>query len=184
MRCELRDSLTWLILIQVAGKPQRAALDVARGGTVAFAVLLNETRPGEAIQVSLSPAPKKWFAYRLIDVPVEHNTGITMFCERDGRINPHVVRRAPFRVFDAMEPVAPVGFKANATTQALVVHVPVPRNARPGTSLLKCSVRHGREQAGLSLRVTAHAAQVPLPGARSFFYTNWYSVENMATRHG
>ena len=44
-------------------------------------------------------------AYRLIDVPVEQNTGLVSRTEVwDGKDNPHVIREAPFRVYEALEP--------------------------------------------------------------------------------
>ena len=186
MRCSLQDSLVWLYSdSEVGARPcSTIALDVARGGTAAVTILVNDARPGVPIQLALSPAPKVWTAYRLVDVPVEQNTGFDGFCERDGQVNPHVTRKAPFRVFDALEPVDAAGFKATAATQALRIHVPVMRTARPGVKQMVCAVTHGDAHAVLKIRLTIHAVQMPPAGVASFPYTNWYSVINMAERHG
>jgi len=186
MRCSLRDSLVWLYPDSETGPhPCRSTvLDVARGGTAAVTILVNDAIPGRPIRLALSPAPGGWTAYRLVDVPVERNTGIDAFCEPEGQVNPHVTRRAPFRVFDAMEPVDAAGFKATAATQAIRIHVPVPRTARPGVRRLACTVTHGDDEAVLGIRVVLHAARLPPSGAESFPYTNWYHVDHMATRHG
>lgn len=186
MRCSLQDSLAWLYPDSETGsKPRHAiALDVARGGTAVITVLVNEARPGRPIRLALSPAPKVWTAYRLVDVPVEQNTGLNSFCEKEGQVNPHVTRRAPFRVFDAMEPVDAAGFKATAATQAIRIHVPVLRTAKPGVRQMACTVTHGEDHAVLKIRVAIHAAQLPPAGAATFPYTNWFHVDNMASRHG
>ena len=186
MRCSLHDSLTWLYpdskVTPARGLP--AALDVARGGTAAFTILVNDAAPDVPLRLELSPPPREWEAFRLIDVPVEHNTGLGAFCERDGQVNPHVTRRAPFRVFDAMQPVEKSECKPNAATLALRIHVPISRTAKPGIREIECALIQGDERAVLKLRIAVHAVRLPPVGVDSFPYTNWYSVDNMASQHG
>lgn len=64
-----------------------------------------------------------WF--RLVAVPVEQNTGPVGFTEKPGEINRHAARRAPFWVYDAMEPVGRA-VKAVSSLMALRLHLPVP----------------------------------------------------------
>ncbi len=186
MRCSLHDSLVWLYPDSEIGARTRTkvALDVARGGIAAVTVLVNDASPGVPFKVALTPAPREWQVFRLVDVAVEKNTGIVCFCEPEGEVNPDVVRRAPYRTYDAMEPVAAAGFKATAATQAFRIHVPVKRTARPGEQQMVCTVTHGDVTAELKIDLTIHAARLPPVGAASFPYTNWYSVDNMAGRHG
>ena len=137
MRIELRDSLEFLFPDSVVSKkPCRStALDVARAGTAAVHVLLNGLDEGEAIRVAIRDArgavarSAKWF--RLVDVPVEANTGPVGFAEKKGERNPYVIRRAPFRVYDVMAPASGT-IRGGASTMALRLHLPVPANARPG----------------------------------------------------
>ena len=43
---------------------------------------------------------------QLVDVPVEQNTGLDSRTEQFmGKTNPHVVRRAPFRIFEVIRPL-------------------------------------------------------------------------------
>jgi hypothetical protein len=186
MRCLLQDSLVWLYPdSEVGSRPVRSfSLDVARGGIAATTILINDARVGVPVRLALAPAPKTWSVFRLVDVPVEQNTGLNSFCEKAGVVNPHAVRRAPFRVFDAMEPVDPAGVKATAATQALRIHIPIARTAKPGVKDYVCTVTQGDVPSILKLRVTVHGAVIPPVGRISFPYTNWYHVENMATRHG
>jgi hypothetical protein len=189
MRASLTDSLEHLYSDSDATKTGAAkmALDVARGGTVAANVLLSDVPAGAELNLSVKAAGRaaraaRWF--RLLDVPVETNTGLVGFVERKGQPkNPHVIRRAPFRVYDAMEPVAsPV--KAAAATTALRLEIPVARDARPGPRAYTVTIAAGRQEQRLDLTVTVHKALIPPVGKRSLPYTNWFSLAIMAKRHG
>ena len=188
MKAELRDSLEFLFSDSLVSDParRRAALDVARGGTAAVHLLINGLRPRGEIRLGLERAGRpvrgaRWF--RLVDVPVEVNTGPVGFIEREGQRNPHVIRRAPFRVYDAMEPVEGRVTAASATL-ALRLHLPVPADARAGGARYVIVVRSGASEQRLALDVQVHSARIPAVGPRSLPYTNWFSVEYMATRHG
>jgi len=189
MRVELRDSLEFLFPDSVVSKKpcRSAALDVARAGTVAVHVLLNDLDVGEAIRVTIRDArgaivrSAKWF--RLVDVPVEANTGPVGFAEKKGEHNPYVIRRAPFRVYDAMAPASGT-IRAAASTMALRLNLPVPANARAGDRVYAVQVKHKREQEDLTVRVQVHRAAIPPIGRNSWPYTNWFSYDAMATRHG
>ena len=185
MRCSLNDPLVWLYPdSQVGQRPKRHfRLDVARGGTAAVMVLINDATVGQSITVALDPAPSAWSCYRMIDVPVDANTGPDAFIESNGRVNQFVTRRAPFRVYDAMEPVA-ASFKASAETQAIRIHIPIPTDARPGVRNYICTITHGGQSERLKLTVTVHRVALPPVGAQSWPYTNWFSFDNMADRHG
>lgn len=213
MQLELRDSLEPLFPDSaVRRRPCRSAeLDVARGGTAAVHILTTGLKEGVKIKLAVRDASDpvhsvRW--WRLVDVPVEANTGPIMCVEgtlkkphlvtwqswladpikyakrtlKKVEINPYVIRRAPFRVYDAMEPVAGA-LTASAATVALRVHVPVPADARPGRRKYVISVRVGGEVRTLRLAVRVHDTTVPTAGKDSFAYTNWFSYENIAERH-
>jgi hypothetical protein len=188
MRPELRDSLEWLYTDSVVGKKpcQSLSVDVARGGTASVHVLVCGLEEGQSVQLATrrgraAAEEAQWF--RLVDVPVETNTGPVGFVERDGEENPHVTRRAPFRVFDAMEPVGS-SVKAPSTALALRLHLPVPATARPGEREYAIEVGSGAESRPLSLTVNVHKPVVPPVGRDSLPYTNWFSLKLMAERHG
>ena len=106
MKCSLRDSLEWLYSdSKIDGEPTTSLdCDVPVGGVADVNVLVTDIDPDKPLRFS-SDAPGGEF-FRLIDVPVERNTGPDAFTERDGGpLNEFVTRRAPFRVFDAMEPL-------------------------------------------------------------------------------
>ena len=190
MRVELRDSLENLFPdSKVARIPCRAmALDVARGATAAVHLLVEGLAKGAELRAGARDArgpvrAARWF--RLLDVPVEQNTGLPSFTEaiHPGKINPHVIRRAPFRTYDAMEPAAGA-LRAKSATVALRLELPVPPEARPGPRQVALEVSSGRQVQILKLTVRVCRAVVPPVGAGSFPYTNWFSYENIAGRHG
>ena len=70
--------------------------DVPAGGVADVNVLVTDIVPDKPLRF-FSDAPDGEF-FRLIDVPVERNTGPDAFTERDGGpLNAFVTRRAPFR---------------------------------------------------------------------------------------
>ena len=186
MRAELRDSLEFLYAdSRVRRKPcASTTVDAPRNSTASVHILLNDIPAGTTLRPTVHqngrPVPRaEWF--RLLDVPVEKNTGPVGFIEKEGETNPHVARRAPFRVFDAMEPIGD-SVKTTADTAALRLHLPI--RGRPGKREYTLEIRAGNDSQELAFSVDVHRAAVPPVGARSFPYTNWFSLELMASRHG
>jgi len=215
MRAELRDSLENLYSDSPVAEPpcRRMVLDVPRGGTAAVHALLNDAAPGEPLRLAATENGRKlrgarWF--RLVDVPVEENTGLIGFTEAsswDGTNvpNPFVIRRAPFRTYDAMDPqdgdvrvFVPTEAGAGnddrsgrmktrpapTTTTALSIHVPIAPDAKPGTRTINITVRQAGAACELALALRVHRAVVPPVGRHSLPVTNWFSFENITGRHG
>lgn len=188
MRAELRDSLANLYPDSVVSKTacRSMSVDVARGGTAAMHVLVNDVKEGTTVRFAVRGRQGKvreaeW--YRLIDVPVEMNSGLVGFVEKEPGENPFVVRRAPFRAYDAMQPVKS-SVKACSSTVALRLHLPIPSRARAGELHYTIEIRSGKEAEELSLTVKVHPCVIPPVGRDSFPYTNWFSFGLMAERHG
>jgi hypothetical protein len=188
MRATLVDSLEPLYADSNAAETgaATAALHVARGGTAAVHALIHDVPLKAELHFAARAAGRAvpdatWF--RLVDVPVEVNTGPRAFIETKGQKNPHVIRRAPFRVYDAMAPAASP-LASPGGTVALRLEIPIARTARPGQRSYTLRVRCGDRACDLGLSVTVHKAIVPPVGKDSLPYTNWFSLTNMATRHG
>jgi len=189
MRAELRDSLEFLFpdSKSAPGPCRLRHLDVARGGTIATHVLVNGLAKGQTVDCSVKSAGRKvgsarWFL--LVDVPVEANTALNIFTEpAKGPRNPHVIRRAPFRVYDAMQPIGG-RFSAPAPTACVRLHIPVNRAERPGRRGYDLRVTSGGAREDLRLDVDVHRAVVPGTGRDSLPYTNWFRLDHMASSHG
>lgn len=188
MRAELKDSLENLFHdSKTPLKPVTTLqVDVARGGTIAAHLLVNGLKAGDAVKLkaevkSGSAGKPSWF--QLIDVPVEENTGLGAFVESPDNPNPHVVRRAPFRTYDAIKPIKTT-VKAVSETMAFRVEIPVASDAKPGKVSCGLEIGSGKETQLLQLEAVVHKAVIPPVGKASFPYTNWFNIENIASRHG
>jgi hypothetical protein len=162
-------------------------IDTPRGVPAGVHLLLALPDASAPLELSLvfdnEPlGPVRW--YRLHDVPVEENTGLDSRTERwDGKVNPHVARRAPFRIFEAMQPIDPTLPEASGVV-ALRVEVEIPPDAPTGPTACALSVRRGDDEATLDLVLRVHAPVVPPIGRDTAHYTNWFSAGNVAKWHG
>ena len=184
MKCEIVDSLRWLYGdSRVSSRPLRKLrLAVARGGTASAQVLLDDIREKTAVRISV-PRAEGVRIFRLIDVPVEENTGVNGFVEKDGVVNRHVARRAPFRVYDAMQPVSDTVTVAPPSA-AFVVQIPIHKRSRPMTKKYAIHVQTGGQKETVTLEVEIFPATIPSVGRDSVGYVNWHSNKNIAKRHG
>jgi hypothetical protein len=181
MRCHLVDSLGWLYPDSVMPpKPVTSfEVDVARGQTAAVQILVAEADGPVRVKVSAGKAR----VYQLISVPVEVNTGPVGFVEKPGEPqNPYVTRRAPFRVFDAMQPVKGYAL-AKGEPLGLYVQVPIDLKTRPGRCEFQIQVSCGSQKVPLTLAARVHKVRIPPIGPESLKYTNWFSLSLMAERH-
>ncbi|MCA9289713.1 MAG: DUF4091 domain-containing protein [Phycisphaerales bacterium] len=159
-------------------------LDTARGVPAGVHVLITGLEPGDTLSFRLDGLDDAaWF--RLIDVPVEENTGLASRTEQfDGRPNPHVIREAPFRVFEVLRPVTDA-IVAEATTIALRVEVAIAADVPRGSRTLTIRLRmNDAPLPPLAWTLDVHGAVVPPAGRDTYAYTNWFSPDEIATRHG
>jgi hypothetical protein len=167
---------------------ERFAGDTARGipaGVHALAAGL----PGGATvrwKLTLDGAPvADARAFRLVDVPVEQNTGLVSRTKIwDGKENPHVIREAPFRIFEVFEPVKDSAPASAAGVLALRVEVPIAPDAKAGSRTYELALEAGDWRRTLHWELNVHAVTVPPSGPQSPGYTNWFSPDIIAERHG
>jgi hypothetical protein len=197
MKCSLRDSLEWLYPdSKIDGEPITSLeCDAPAGGVADVNILVTDMVHDKPLRFS-SDAPDGEF-FRLIDVPVECNTGPEAFTEREGKPrNEFVTRRAPFRVFDAMEPLnggsltptdseafTGLGLAPDAAV-ALRFRLRLGYDAPSGDRNISIRVSQGGEEALLSFHVRVYAVGLPHVGRDSFPYTNWIAFAAIADRHG
>jgi hypothetical protein len=118
MSVRLTDALEWLYpdskIDQFAAVEE---VDVPYNGVAEVNVLFNDLVPRVPLTFSADVQSPEWF--RLVDVPVAKNTGVNGFTEDPGKENRFVSRNAPFRVYDAMMPVADGSITPTSTVAAL-----------------------------------------------------------------
>ena len=175
------DELTPVYPDSVAkGAPAACEVDVPRGGVAGAHLLISGVPAGTRLRVEV---PEGCRLFQLVAVPVEENTGIKSRTERfGGGVNPHVIRRAPFRIFEALKP-CDGAVTAGPEAMAFRVERTVPAAATPGTVALPVAVHAGNEAATYTLRVKVHGAVVPPIGKDSFGYTNWFSTGAIFKTH-
>jgi len=159
-------------------------LDAARGSIAGVHLLLRDVPPDAALEVEAT-GPDVWPSaamrfYRLLDVPVEVNSGLNSRTEKfDGKRNTYVIRRAPFRIFEVLQPLEP-NAKTGASVVALAAQVDaIPGSAKPGDYTMSIAIRAGSASVSKQLVLRVHAATVPPIGKDTLRYTNWYSEKNM-----
>jgi len=194
MKLELRDCLDNLHPDSPLGAraKRQMTLDVARGGFASVHVFLKELHPGRPIRFHASGSglpvdQAKWT--RLIDVPVEENTGLIGFTEKSMQSapgnapNPYVIRKAPFRTYDALAPIRR-RVTPPSDTLALRIDIPIPPDCRPQLYSTRLQLSHDQIACELALDIQVHKAVIPQSGKNSLPVTNWFSYDNIATRHG
>lgn len=182
MSAVLVDELVRLYPDANEASPAPSRVDAPRGSFAAVHVLINHAPVGESLVVRATGAddlPLR--CYRLVDVPVAFNTGLEGWttARKPNNENPHVTRKAPFRTYDAYQPVSsPVEIKA--ATTALRAEFEVGAQARPGKREVTLLV--GALELKFALHV--HGAIVPPAGKDTLGYTNWMDWGWGAGRYG
>ena len=157
-------------------------------GTVADVHLLLAVTPGDSFTLSAviggTPLPITSWS-RLVDVPVEQNTGLDSRTEAfTNQHNPYVIRRAPFRVYEVLQPLTTTSVASTNRFAVFRLSVPPSLLPTPGTYRIDVSVRGRRWTENGTFIANIHAVRVPPLKEGSFFYTNWYSLVQMEGRHG
>jgi len=161
------------------------AVDVPRGGITGVHLWIEGLSAENPIHLDVRgggtlPKPS-W--YRLIDVPVEENTGPKSRTERwDKAENPHVVRDAPFRIYEILKPVQQV---IDIKSEQVLIRVQwaIPLEAIAGAYDLDLVVSQGDTETVAPLTLHIHSAAIPPPGSDTLGYTNWFSPGNIAQYH-
>ena len=181
-RAALADPLAWLYADSKVEDVERLdEIDVPVDGVIDVNVLLNGLTPGVPLAFSAPIVSGEW--YRMRAVPVKRNTGVSGFLEKNPGDNPHVARRAPFEVFDVLEPLSSTVIPSPAETEALRFRLDGTPSG-PSRFTIRIRVEQGGTVRELPLKVAVHPVGLPRVGKDSFKYTNWMSFGNMAGSHG
>lgn len=172
---------------QLDAPVRQLTVHAARNTLAGVHVFLRGVTPGRPVQLAATlngqpVADARWF--RFIDVPVAENTGLDRNTEKySAQINPHVVRRAPFRVYDPFEAVtSPID--SPVTSLALRFEVPIAADAAPGERLYRLTLTTGETTEELQFTVVVHRATVPPLTQPTLAYINWHNVDNISRAHG
>lgn len=121
---------------------------------------------------------------RLIDVPVEQNTGLDSRTEQySGDINPHVIRKAPFRIFEVIQPVKSDAFISQAEYSAFRLTIPHSITKESGKHQVKIEVTSGKFKQEGNFNINIHPVSIPELSKSNFFYTNWLNLKKLEEQH-
>ncbi len=165
-------------------------LDVPRGATVALHLVVSgqDSRHPMKLEVSGHDGLTARM-FQLLAVPVEENTGLeSRTLQWDGRPNPHVVRAAPFEIFDPVLPLQwgdPISSVESGRVAVMRIEFEVGARAVAGQRDLVLKLNQGPERGvvELSLPLIVHQATVPPIGRDSMRFTNWFAPATLAARY-
>ena len=120
----------------------------------------------------------------LVDVPVEQNTGLDSRTEQFiNQKNPHVIRRAPFRIFEVIEPIQNNQLVAKANYSAFRLALPPSLISNPGKHKVTIVANGQNFNWEGVFKINVHPVILPKLAQSKFFYTNWFSLTNIETYH-
>ena len=189
MKYQIIDSNAWLYpdsVVAPDGAP-RISLATCRGARCACQILTEQVAEGAALSWAFEPSPSSAVelrpeVYVLVDVAVEKNTGPVGFvAQQDECATAYTTRAAPFRVYDALAPLTSET-RTRGGPAAFYVCWRVPGDCVAGHCTGTLLLRAGPACWQIPVDIEVFAARVPEQGALAV--SNWFSVENMATRHG
>ena len=183
-RVQLAEPLEWLYPdSRVGDLPAFFETDVPSNGVAEANILFNGLAANEPLAFACDAPGGEWF--RLVPVPVEKNTGPEGCLENPakGMTNLFVTRRAPFKVHDAMAPLAGRTLVPEAASVALRFRLRR-FGGWKGSRDVQLSFVQGAFRTNLAFRVNVHAVAVPPVGKDSFKYTNWMDWYGAMRCHG
>jgi hypothetical protein len=121
--------------------------------------------------------------YYLIDVPVAENTGLDSRTEKfTGQTNPYVIRKAPFRIYEALEPVQ-TGYIPTTSTQALRMEIPIGKDFPVGMNVFSIHISSKGQVQKLQLTVNVYDVEIPPVNQSHLDYVNWLNIGNICSDH-
>ena len=117
-------------------------------------------------------------------VPVEENTGVDSRTEQFlGQINHNVIRRAPFEVFEIIQPLSINKIITTSNFSLLRISVKSNEFKSPGSYKLNVILNDGFKTEQLKFKIKVHDASIPRLEESKFFYTNWFNLSKMEEMH-
>ncbi len=155
----------------------------ANGTCVGVSIAVCGLTPGIPLTIEVQGEHTAFKLLRMLPVPVEVNTGAklrTEYLKNDS--NTHVIRRAPFLVYDALEPVYNI-VMADLTTMGLAFKTVIEYCHAHRTQHWSITLSHGGERVVLHLDVEQFPAVVPPAGRDTHKFVNWFNFDAIARYH-
>jgi len=160
-------------------------LDCPKNSIAAFHIVLKNLSNNNIIQIQeeTSGLSMDFNLFRLLHVPVEENTGLDSRTEQwDKKRNPYVIRRAPFRIYDVLSPVQ-VPFLSSNDTEVFRLQWQIKEETEAAEYIKKIKIRTLGEVRTIQVVIRVYDVSVPVLSEKSYGYTNWFSINNIAKVH-
>lgn len=149
------------------------------------ALILIKSKTNKKFTFNLISKTLKNINYSIIKpVPVEENTGVDSRTEQFlGQINPDVIRRAPFEVFEIIQPLTKSEIETVSHFSLLKISVKSTDFKSTGNFKLNLVLNDGFKTEQLKFKIKVHDASIPKLEKSKFFYTNWFNLSKMEEMH-
>jgi len=161
----------------------RYELSGANGAYIGVHICVNGLTPGIPLNFKVEGPHRAYKLFSLLPVPVEVNTGADQRSEylKDDR-NENVIRRAPFFVYEILEPVFNTVLPA-MTTAAFAFRTPIEYCRAKEAKQWTITVSHDGQEQVLRLDVVQYPAVIPKADQATHKYINWFSLDAIARSH-
>ncbi len=155
----------------------------ANGSYVGVHIAVSGLTPGLPVSIQVQGPHRAYKMFRLIPVPVEVNTGADQRTEylKDDH-NEYVIRRAPFYIYDPMEPIFNLALPEYPTA-AFVFRTPIEYCRTRETKTWTITLRHNGQEQVLTLNVEQFPVQIPKASRDTYQFVNWFSMKDISERH-
>ena len=107
---------------------------------------------------------------QVLDVPVEQNTGLDSRTERfKGNINPYVIRRAPFKIFEIIKPINSNIIESSSNFSLVNIKIPIDKKTKTDKHKIDFIVSVDGKKFNLKLKINVHDVMIPDLDKCNFF---------------
>ncbi len=187
MQTQIFTDNDWLFPDSPITKPGNSVeLATARGAGASFQLLTDlniaQTARVELIESFSQAAGLRFFAYQLLPVRVEENSGAELYTTLDyEKVKHFVSRQAPFYVFDANRSIQNGQIEAGRI--GFFFRVEADASASPGLYQEKIKISCAGQKIEIAVTLQVHRAQVPPVQKARFFQSNWLKLEPLAEHY-
>lgn len=123
---------------------------------------------------------------KMIEVPVEVNTGIRQRTENiDGKINPYVIERAPFYIYEIIDPISDFDSELKITENRTLLRIEIDTEIFQANSkeTISIDVEFGKIKKTLTWDINLYKIAKAQTEKKPYLYVNWHSNPNIALYH-
>lgn len=155
----------------------------ANGTYVGVNIVMSGITPGIPVTIAVKGDTTAYKLFSMIPVPVEVNTGAKQRSEYlKNDHNDNVIRRAPFMVYEALEPIENIVLPT-MTTMAFCFKTIIEYCKQKETQKWHFTLSHNGENVELELMVDRYPFTVQKSGLNTHKFVNWFNFNAIALYH-